>query len=175
MPTYFRLIIVTYSNLTGMLKKCSHLNAKHRLQPIENYICRLVCTITCAHTPVHMNSFPSRMQRTLQLKNVCFHPHKHTITAFSFHYTTYMPNTCIYAQAGRHSGTVFHPSLHPAPPPPFLICLFPCRTPARPTARSHTSITCTHICTKSERGSAIVREDKKGGGESRFHATLSNG
>lgn len=174
MPTYFRLIIVTYSNLTGMLKKCSHLNAKHRLQPIENYICRLVCTITCAHTPVHMNSFPSRMQRTLQLKNVFPPTQTHNYCLFFPLHNIYAKHMhlCTSGQAQWHS----FPSIpSPCTPPPFLICLFPCRTPARPTARSHTSITCTHICTKSERGSAIVREDKKGGGESRFHATLSNG
>lgn len=146
---------MTYSNLTGMLKKCSHLNAKHRLQPIENYICRLVCTITCAHTPVHMNSFPSRMQRTIQLKNVCFHPHKHTITGFSFHYTTYMPSTCIYAQAGRHSGTVFHPSLYPVPPPSLLYLSLPlpytCQAYSKVTHLNYPAHMHTHMHKEWER------------------------
>lgn len=103
-----------------------------------------------------------------QTHNYCLFFPLHNIYAKHMH-------LCTSGQAQWHS----FPSIpSPCTPPSSLICLFPCRTPARPTARSHTSITprtCTHICTKSERGSAIVREDKKGGGESRFHATLSNG
>lgn len=148
----------------------------HTLWHKENYICCLVCSITHTPTHTHMISFPSRMQRALQQKNVP--PPTHTITCISFHYR--VPNITIHIcmQAGYQSANIQQqspPSIRPSrhPLPPFISSpaslhpsLHTCQAYSKVRhlnypARTHTQ---AHTCTKSEEGSVIGREDKRGRG-----------
>lgn len=141
----------------------------HTVWHSELYICRLVCSVT----PTHMISFSSIVQRTLQQKNVL--PPTYTITCISFEFR--MANIIIhicsvptYTRTAQPSIHLSHNSSHALPPsvPSHLPGLQQGHTPQLPCARTHTH-------TKSKRGSAIWKQDKKGGGVSRFHATLSTG
>lgn len=105
----------------------------------------------------------------------CAPTHTHNHLYFSplqnaKHYHTYMHAGWLSVCQHITAEPSIHPSLAPIPPslPSHLPGLQQGHTPQLPCAH-------THRHTKSERGSAIGREDRKGGGESRFHATLSTG
>lgn len=135
-------------------------------------MCCLVRSITRPHTYAHLIS-------KLHVKDLTEKECPSTYTQSLEFLLTPDCKTLPYIYAGclptYNMEPSIHLSLHPLPHSSHPLCpSIPPFTPARPTARSHTSITQhTHKCTKSEKASVIGREDKKGGGESRFHATLS--
>lgn len=134
-----------------------------------------------------MISFRSRMQKNLTVEE-CVSTHTHNHLYFfplqnAKHYHTYM-------HAGKLSGCQhitaelsIHLSIHPSlPPRPIhLISCFPPSLPSHLPGlqQGHTpQLPCTHTQThmhKEQERECDREEDKKGGGESRFHATLSTG
>ncbi len=145
---------------------------------------------THTHTHTRTGSHFQVACRRPYSRRMCFHPHTQSLVFLSTTECQTLPY--IYAHRQAISLPTYNsPSVRPFPLSPHSSQLFlpsiPPFTPARPTARSHTSITPrthtqTHVHKEwgsegaRERGSECDREeDKKGGGESRFHATLSTG
>jgi len=142
---------------------------------------------------MHMISFPHCMQRTLHQNNVLPPTHTQSLVFFSpqnvKHYHTYMHAGRLSVCQHISAELSIHPSLSsPSPPVHLIPCLPPSlpshlpglqqgHTPQLPCACTRTNTqthTITHMHKEQER-ECDGREDKKGGGESRFHATLSTG